>query len=163
MGYTTEFQGEFKLDKALSLSHAMILKALNESELNDDDIAQLPTMPDGYFQWEPTKSRLGIKWDGNEKFYHYDKWLQWLIDLLSSWGYKLTGEVKYQGEDSTDKGTLGIVSGKAVILASPEREWAAIPRIERDALIKYLESNVKGKRKDPVFDSAIRLLKEGKP
>lgn len=58
-------------------------------------------------QWVPTEDRLGIEWNGTEKFYAYTEWLQYLCDhFLGPWGYVLTGEVAYQGEDSSDRGTV---------------------------------------------------------
>jgi len=51
-----------------------------------------------------------ITWDGNEKFYHYDEWLSWLIEnILRPWGYVLNGTLDYQGEDDDDFGRLIVV------------------------------------------------------
>lgn len=61
------------------------------------------TQPSLWLQWIPTEDRLHIEWDGNEKFYHADEWIIYLIDrVLAPRGYVLNGVVYAQGEDSCD-------------------------------------------------------------
>lgn len=104
MGYTTEFKGQFTLNK----------------QLNDFEIVDtLTEWADGkgpceaYCQWELTKDRKAFKWDNNEKFYDYQNWLQHIIDdLLLPKGYSLSGEVEFQGEEIGDHGWLYIEDNK---------------------------------------------------
>ena len=105
MGYTTKFEGQFDLEPKMdSLSIVDTLEIWSDGE--DGPI-------DGYCQWEVTKDRQHIKWDGNEKFRDYIEWLQYIIDdLLLPNGYILMGSVQYSGEDMSDRGTLLIVDGK---------------------------------------------------
>lgn len=112
MGYTTSFSGEFTLDRQLQAEHAEGL-----FDLADSDSRELPTLlaegaPAGYCQWRPTRRLDGIEWDGNEKFYDYVEWLQFIIDRrLKPWGYALSGSVVYNGEEAGDCGALAIVNG----------------------------------------------------
>lgn len=166
MGYTTEFTGQFTLDKPLTRAHADYLQAFCDTRRMVRNPERAMLLPDpirieaglplgdqaGYFvggtgccgqdkdvsvvdfnrepkgqpnvwcQWEPTEDRLGIAWNGTEKFYHYTEWLQYLCDhFLGPWGYVLTGEVSYQGEREKDIGTVRCthVDGKHLV-----RKWA---------------------------------------
>lgn len=109
MGYTTEFEGRFDFDKPMDAELVLFMMDI------DDQRGKLPGAPDGYCQWVVTKDRLHIMWDGNEKFYDYVEWLQWLIDnKFKPAGLMLTGSVKYSGEEMEDCGTLSIVDGVVV-------------------------------------------------
>lgn len=51
-----------------------------------------------------------LQWDGGEKFYEYKEWLEYLIDhFFKPWGYKVEGEVEWQGEDREDMGIMIVV------------------------------------------------------
>jgi hypothetical protein len=46
-------------------------------------------------------------WDGCEKFFMYVEWLEYLIEhFLRPWGYVLSGEVAWFGEDFDDCGDI---------------------------------------------------------
>jgi hypothetical protein len=65
-----------------------------------------PGVPSLWCQWRVNEDG-NIHWDGGEKFYCYDEWLVWLIEmLLKPWGYVLNGTVDYQGEDGDDYGRI---------------------------------------------------------
>jgi hypothetical protein len=65
--------------------------------------------PGLWCQWVPTADGTGIEWDGNEKFYDYVEWIQYLIDnFLAPWGYTLDGTVKWRGEYMDDNGEIVI-------------------------------------------------------
>jgi hypothetical protein len=52
-------------------------------------------------------------WDGNEKFYHYAEWLEYLIGhFLAPWGYTLNGTVKWVGEDPADSGVIEVENNR---------------------------------------------------
>ena len=158
MGYTTEFEGVFKLDKKLTAAQAEYLRAFSYTRRMKRDPAITEKLPDtrrlavglgvgpegGYYvgsaddgnfgqgnlfgdrpagvvdynnepqgqpglwcQWEPTEDDQGIQWNGAEKFYDYVPWLQYLVDhFLRPWGLSLSGEVSWQGEDSSDFGKI---------------------------------------------------------
>lgn len=63
--------------------------------------------PGLWCQWTPSRYTSSIEWDGGEKFYFYEEWLEYLIEhFLKPWGYKLNGEVSYAGEDENDRGII---------------------------------------------------------
>ena len=65
--------------------------------------------PGLWCQWVLTPDGKELKWDGGEKFYEYEKWLQYLIDnFFSKWGIKLNGKIKWSGEDSSDVGMITV-------------------------------------------------------
>lgn len=69
--------------------------------------------PGLWCQWVPTEDGTGIEWNGTEKFYAYKEWLEYLIaHFLAPWGFVLSGEVKWAGEDSSDHGRLVVENNK---------------------------------------------------
>lgn len=56
---------------------------------------------------------MGLEWDGNEKFYNYVEWLQYIItNVLAPRGYILSGSVTWQGEDNQDMGKIVVKDNK---------------------------------------------------
>lgn len=48
-----------------------------------------------------------LGWDGGEKFYEYEEWLDYLIvNFFEPEGYVLNGAIEFQGEDSDDIGQI---------------------------------------------------------
>jgi len=48
-----------------------------------------------------------LQWDGNEKFYNYIEWLEYLIKhFFEKWDVLLNGEIIWEGEDSSDLGKI---------------------------------------------------------
>lgn len=65
-------------------------------------------------KWTPSADGNHIEWDQGEKFYYYVEWLKYIIThFLQPWGYVLNGQVKWQGEDKSDIGTI-VVENNAV-------------------------------------------------
>ncbi len=149
MGYTTDFSGRFELNKELSPKMEQYLKLFNETrrmERNTDEVFGVQgeffvfgggsfgqdheenvvnfneppsTQPSLWNQWTPTDDRMGIEWDGGEKFYHYSDWLVYLIHkVLAPNGYVLNGVVTWQGEEIGDVGEI-IVENNRVF----EQPW----------------------------------------
>lgn len=66
--------------------------------------------PGLWCQWVPNEDGTAIVWDEGEKFYEYVAWIEYLINhFLAPWGYKLNGEVRWVGEDSSDRGIILVV------------------------------------------------------
>ncbi len=130
MGYSTDFKGQFQLDKPLSVKDFNFLKKLNETRrmarlvdeefgvegefyVKDDSNGVIDhnrppkTQPGLWCQWVPTEGGEGIEWDGGEKFYEYVKWLKYIVEkILAPRGYILNGEAEWYGEDRNDTGTI---------------------------------------------------------
>lgn len=157
MGYTTEFEGQFKLDTPLTEAQGTYIRTFSETrrmkrvshiaEEFDDPLrlaVDLPIGTEGEFyvsgfgdfgqgrdmsiidyneppasqpglwcQWVPTEDLQGIEWDGNEEFYNYVEWLEYIIEnFLERWGYKLNGEIFWQGEETGDVGKIIVTDNK---------------------------------------------------
>jgi hypothetical protein len=88
--------------------------------------------PSLYCQWVPTNDGRGIK-DEGEKFYGYIAWLRFLLEhFLLPWGYELSGEVSYQGEQGehgkivvTHNEVSQIIEGDSLLPRSKESPGSA--------------------------------------
>ena len=50
-----------------------------------------------------------LEWDGGEKFYNYEAWLDYLIDnFFEPLGYVLNGDIEWQGEERDDFGIIHV-------------------------------------------------------
>ena len=96
-----------------------VLKQKLQDQLNNDSLKQ----PGLWLQWELSLDGTELSWDGNEKFYDYIEWLQYLIQhFFEKWGIKLNGEVEWQGEDSSDFGKI-VVTDNVVEILNGERNY----------------------------------------
>lgn len=112
MGYTTDFEGMFNLNKKLDDETHQFLTKLSdtrrmkrklgpefgiEGELYVDgggmagqaqeasivDYNRPPcTQPSLWCDWTPTKDGMHIQWNGGEKFYCYVEWIQYIINKV---------------------------------------------------------------------------------
>lgn len=65
------------------------------------------TQPGLWCQWIPSDNGDCLEWDGGEKFYKYVEWITYIIDkILKPNGYKVNGEVKWQGDEMDDRGLI---------------------------------------------------------
>lgn len=142
MGYSTYFSGAFTIKPRHPLTNKVHKNTVREQidalYCNDDwrKPNKLPNYPDSYCQWttggEPGND-VGIIHGGEEKFYNYVEWLQYIIDhILVPNDYVISGEVKYHGEEPGDAGILIIKDhplGQRVI------------QITMDKLIKFVKSD----------------------
>lgn len=152
VGYSTDFSGEFALNKTLSYEHDAYIKkfsstrrmkrdaviaatlndplrdaikqfdvgidggyyiGLDEYSMGDDDGSVLDRNgpPEGqpglWCQWVPNEDGTAIEWDGGEKFYNYVEWIVYIVEhFLKPWGYSISGQVTWRGEDIDDRGTI---------------------------------------------------------
>jgi hypothetical protein len=135
MGYTTEFVGKFSIDKKLDDNTYKLLKGLantrrmkrkvdakygiegefyvegkgfagqDQDETISDYNSPPSTQPGLWCQWTPSPDKKSLEWDGNEKFYAYTIWLQYLIEkILKPRGYKVNGMVTWQGRERSRQG-----------------------------------------------------------
>lgn len=72
------------------------------------------TQPSLWCQWQIDENdRQTISWDGGEKFYSYVEWIDYIAKkVLAPRGYKVSGEVTWQGEDSEDRGMIVVHNNK---------------------------------------------------
>ena len=112
MGYTTDFEGEFTLNKKLDKETHEFLNKLNdtrrmkrkldakygvdgeffvdgegfEGQTEDDSVIdgnQPPsTQPSLWCQWKPSEDGMSIKWDYAEKFYSYVEWIEYIVNAI---------------------------------------------------------------------------------
>ena len=112
MGYTTDFKGQFDLDKKLDPETHELLRRLSVTrrmkrnvdakygvdgefyaeslddcgQNREDNIVDYNTppgtQPSLWCQWTPTEDGLHIEWDLGEKFYAYVEWLEYIIEKI---------------------------------------------------------------------------------
>lgn len=145
MGYSTDLFGTLKFNRQLTVSEKNYLEkfagtrrmARNVDNMygiegefyvdgggsfgqdNEDNVIDHnrppKTQPGLWCQWVPTEDGWGLEWDGNEKFYCYVEWLQYLIDRvfphILEEGHEplvLNGDVEWFGEDPDDRGIIRV-------------------------------------------------------
>lgn len=110
MGYQTEFAGAFKFSRQLTLDENETLKEFAQRDHRCKVDEGMPPVPDWPFcNWGPTNRGRALHWNGGEKFYYYVEWLNYLIDrFFQPWDLEISGEVTWQGEDSSDRGLIRV-------------------------------------------------------
>lgn len=79
-----------------------------------------------------------LEWDGNEKFYNYEEWLQYLIDnFFEPLGYVLNGDISWQGEESDDFGNIHVVDN--VIEMQYGTRFTSMDELDTEDLIAEIE------------------------
>lgn len=107
VGLPLGYDGEFYVDGGGFMGQ-------NDEESIIDFNNPPKTQPSLWCQWvvdeeNPTE----IFWDGGEKFYYYVEWMRYIIDnFIKPWGYIANGEIKWQGEDSSDMGKLIVIDNE---------------------------------------------------
>lgn len=80
-----------------------------------------------------------LEWDGNEKFYYYTEWLEYLIShFFGPLGYVLNGEIEWQGEDYDDFGTICVTDNQ--VTKKYGIRISSMEDLETDVLIQELEN-----------------------
>lgn len=103
MGYTTEFQGEIKIDPPLNEQEIAYLRKFAETRRmkrkngpyfiegtdmfgqgRDPDVIDHnspdPSQPGLWCQWVPTDDGTALMWDEGEKFYESEHWMMYIIN-----------------------------------------------------------------------------------
>lgn len=117
MGYTTNFTGSVELGRKLTMAEA---KEILELDSNITGI-------DAYCQWVPSKDLGHIVWDRQEKFYQYKEQLAWLCWWLQKRDISANGRLYWQGEDTTDTGTI-VVANNTVVSYPDDKPSAKSPQ-----------------------------------
>ena len=86
-------------------------------------------------QWEPSDDGKFLQWDGGEKFYSYVEWLTYIKDnFLTPWGCTISGDVKWRGEDPSDRGVIVATPSSITALEGEDyKQYKARKKMERDA------------------------------
>jgi hypothetical protein len=154
------FDGEFYCEETANSGQA--------HNANIRDYNQPPvTQPSLWLQWVPNEDGTSIVWDGGEKFYHYIDWLYYLIEkVLNPNGYKLNGEVMWQGEETGDVGKI-IVKDNAIstieAFGGAQKQYIPENNIRLDYVYIDIESvkpKVKKADKEKVLTEKIKVLTE---
>ena len=139
MGYTTEFKGEIAIDPPLSQEEIGFLRKFSGTrrmsrkngpyyvdaggmggQAEEPDILDYNSPPSGqpglWCNWEPNDDGTTLRWNGSEKFYYADDWMEYVIDHFLKpdhiapfdflQGHTLNGEIKAQGEEIDDRWLL---------------------------------------------------------
>lgn len=134
VGYTTNFDGRFQLDKCLTVEQFNELKDFRSHDHRSEDYCPSYGF---YCQWVPTEDGKAIQWDGSEKFYSYDEWLGILIEkFFKPWGVKITGQVRYSGEEWNDTGLIIVNDDQTV----EKKQIGYIPKDISTALDEAIEA-----------------------
>jgi hypothetical protein len=98
MGYNFRFDGKLQLNKKPSSKALENLKSIENQ-----------------CQWQLTKDQLGIEHNGEDKFWDYEYWLQWIIDfILEPDEIVVKGKIQYRGSSFDDIGYLYVESNRVV-------------------------------------------------
>jgi len=100
MGYSTNFNGKLILSKELTISAMEKFNAFCE-ERHGGDTETYPGMPGFWCDW--VTDGKTIYWNGSEKSYAMDKWLEILIQkFLAPKKITVSGKMLAQGEEPGD-------------------------------------------------------------
>lgn len=91
------------------------------SELRAASIIDANYPPDSqpglWCHWTVSPDGKYLTDNGAEKFYDYERWLVYLIDnFYVPWGYSLSGDLKWEGEERDDMGIMRVENNQVTIL-----------------------------------------------
>lgn len=163
MGYTTDFEGSVSIEPPLNADEVSFLKDFNDTRRmyrikgplfvlggtydNEDrsDVVDYNrphgTQPGLWCKWVPSDDGTTISWDGAEKFYDSEEWMQYLIDnLLCALGETYVDEY-HSGDPRLDNFTFNhVVNGKIHAQGEdPEDTWTLVVE---DNIAKRVEGTV---------------------
>lgn len=73
--------------------------------------------PGLWCQWVVSLNGKYLEWDGNEKFYNYVKWLEYLINhFFTPSNIFMNGSVMWRGEDFDDIGKITVEHNKITVI-----------------------------------------------
>lgn len=112
MGYSTDFEGSFTATPSFTPEQIGILQLWA-----DQRHEPYGAFPSYWCMWvstvdehyEPDGKGLEVSTDGDNKWYEYLDWLRYVIEhFIKPWGVSLSGEVRYEGDELGDSGTIFI-------------------------------------------------------
>lgn len=116
MGYTTEFSGSFTIDPPI-FSAAEMNDRLGQDWGTSEAKSKLPdSIYTRWCDWEVTADGAQLRWNGSEKSYCMEAWLELLIsDVLAPAGHVLNGRVDAFGEERGDNWAMQVTDNELVI------------------------------------------------
>jgi hypothetical protein len=95
------------------------LADMSEDFREAEDYNEPPSKQPGLWcNWSPSSDGTRLRWNGAEKFYHYTEWLTYLIqNFLQPWGYTVSGQICYSGEDCEDFGMIVVQKNCVQVIA----------------------------------------------
>lgn len=151
MGYTTDFAGEFKLNRQLDTETANYLRKFAETRRmkrklpleygvegefyvdgtgyagqgHEDNVidhnSPPSTQPGLWCQWIPNEDGTAIVWDGGEKFYDYVEWIEYIIK-----NFLAPKGYVLNGDvqwQGEDAGDVGVISIKDNVVRTKKARW----------------------------------------
>ena len=117
MGYTTDFDGQFEFNRKLTKKELQAMETLYETR-HEDGYKEKPSI---WLQWIVVdgfdNDNHWLVWDGNEKFYNYIEWLEYLIKyFFKPNNLSITGRVRWRGEEFDDMGTINVEDNEVEVL-----------------------------------------------
>ena len=121
MGYTTDFDGQFEFNRQLTKKELQTMETLYDTR-HEDGYREKPSI---WLQWmveeyqciSTGKKTHYLIWDGNEKFYNYIEWLEYLIKyFFKPNNLSITGRVRWRGEEFDDMGTISVEDNEVEVL-----------------------------------------------
>ena len=115
MGYSTDFDGELKFTTELTTKQLAKLSTFLGEDCRDHPEWGAKHLT--YIDLEITKDFMGLKWDGSEKTYDLTEKVNLIIDEMRKEypEFGLEGSLHAQGEDITDRWSLVIDDGRAIM------------------------------------------------
>jgi hypothetical protein len=101
VGYDTRFTGKVTIEPPFSAAEVAFLKdyadtrhcthqlspyAASRAACHGSCITPGPGVPGFNCKWEPTEDGTAIEWDGEEKFYEADEWMEFIIKNFTAPG-----------------------------------------------------------------------------
>jgi hypothetical protein len=113
MGYTTTFRGRLRTSRLLSDTEVGRINSFCEKR-HGGNMRPFRNMPGFWCNWEADNE--SIFWNGAEKSYAMDEWLEVLIEkFFDPWKVSLSGKMLAQGEQMNDTWTLEVLPGNKVV------------------------------------------------
>ena len=129
MGYTTDFDGEVSIDPPLNAEEISFLRKFNNTRRmarekgpyyvdgsgmcgqdRESDITDYNSPPRGqpglWCQWIPSDDGTIIVWDGGEKFYNAEEWMEYIIDHFLAPNAKAKKQLPFLQANHTVNGTI---------------------------------------------------------
>lgn len=112
MGYNTDFEGEITVTPALTAAEYAVMRKLTTERHEDNSMYGGRGEAPGYYcDWEFSVDGTRLYWNGGEKSYEMDKWLELLVRKLP--GHEFHGTVVARGEEFNDMWKM-VADGRTV-------------------------------------------------